>query len=820
MGRDALRGLGASLGADPPSPRLRRIRKALRGESLAAATFLALALFLHRGAVFEGGVIYKRDVHLVWHPQVEGFVRAVAGGAWPVWDPCPAFGQPLLPDASSQVLYPFTWLNLLMRPWTYYTLFSLLHSLLSAVGMYRLSRYLGASAGGSFVAGATWIASGAFLSLVDLWHHYATAAWIPWVFLTTVQALEYPSPRRVAAAGIVLAMQILAGSADVCAMTVLAVLVYAAAFLLDWRTPFGRVSRLRACAGLCTVALGLAISAALWMSALALAFRTPRWSLPEAVRTFWSVHPLGALELLFPSLWSDLPLSPALRDLLFESREPFLQSIYLGVPTLALVAGGLALQPGPRKLFFVALGGGAALLSLGRHFAFYDVAVLLLPPLRILRYPVKAIILATFAWGVLAGQGFDAWREGTASPRRFGLRLFLPLATLVALGLGGGLFLHYGASSWGPRIVARAPDGPSFRALLAPASQRMLVAALLASAALVLAVLRSRRKEAVGLAAALAVLAVGDLALVHASVILVAPRALYTHRPPLVDGLREMGATRLYVFDYTQRDLNRRYLKRDFGHALVSVPDGWDLNAAVALGMQQTLTPATAGRWALPTGFEIDYRGLHPVSLSRLTAVVRDFGPEARLRLLRLGAVSHVVALHSEGFEDLLSLRNWDTLLAEPVRVFGVPDPFPRVRVVGGALPADGIEGLEALIDPGFDPARQVLLPSGPTVPPTAAPGVARIVEERSDRVTLDADLQGPGYVILADAFDPGWRATLDGMPVPVLRANLAFRAVQVPAGRHRIEMAYRPPALLLGLALSATGLVSALFLLARPPQG
>lgn len=792
-----------------------------RQDGLAIGGLLGLVLFLHRGALLTGGVIYKRDVHLVWLPQVEGFVRAVLSGAWPVWDPCPAFGQPLLADTSAQVLYPLTWLNLLMRPWTYYTLFSVFHSGLSGIGTYRLARHLGASVAGAFVAGAVWIASGPFLSLVDLWHHYAGAAWIPWVFLTGLQALEAPSPRRIGLSGLVVALQILSGSADLCAMTLLAVFLYAAVFEVDRRVPLGpgNLRLVGAAAG--TLALGVAISAALWMTALDLAFRTPRWNLPELVRTYWSVHPLGALEILFPRLWSGRALATSLRETLFESREPFLSSLYLGVPCLALIAGGLSLQPSALKKFWLGLGAGTALLSLGRHFVFYDLVVFLIPPLRILRYPVKALVLFAFAWALLAGLGFDAWREAKAlDRRRWRLGLLLPLFLVALLALAGTVLFHYDAETWGPRVVGRKADGPSYRALLASAASPFLSGLGLAVVCAIIAAARARATSAKGWAAGLAVLAVGDLALFHRNAIPLAPRDLYTYRPPIVDGLREMGAARLYVYDYTQRDQNLQWLKRPHGHALASVPVGWNLDQALALGMQQTLAPATAGRWALSSGFEIDYRGLQPNALTRLTAVVREFGPEARLRLLRLGAVSHAVTLHADGFEDLAPVRAWETLLTDPVRVFRVPDPLPRARVAGGARVADGIEGLEVLVDPGFDPSREVLLPSGSgSPPPPAAPGTTRIVEERSDRIALEADLREPAYVFLADAFDPGWRATLDGAPVPVLRANLAFRAVRVPAGRHRIEMVYRPRALLAGLALSATALLATLALLARPPR-
>jgi hypothetical protein len=636
-----------------------------------------------------------------------------------------------------------------------------------------------------------------------------------------VRALEDPGPRRVGAAGLALALQILAGSADLCAMTLLTVGLYAVVFVLDWRAPLAGPNVRRAVAGAGVLALGLGISAALWMTALDLAFRTPRWGLPEAVRTYWSVHPLGALQVLFPKLWTGFPIAASLRDTLFEGREPFLSSLYLGIPGLALIAGGLAGQPGRLKTFWLALGAGAALVALGRHFVAYDVAVFLVPPLRILRYPVKVLVLAAFAWAVLAGLGLDAWRQaGAPDRRRWVLRVLLPLLLVALVGLSGAVFLRHDPETWGPRVAARGVDGPPYRALLASAAAPLLTGFGLAAACATIAIARLRSPSGGTWSALLTVVAVGDLALFHRNAIPLAPRELYLHRPSVVDGLRERGAGRLYVYDYTQRGENLAWRRSGHGHALASVPLGWDLDQAMALGMQQALAPATAGRWALRSGFEIDYRGLQPSALTRLSTVVREFGREAQLRLLRLGAVTHAVALHTEGFEDLVPVGTWATLLVDPLRVFRVPDAFPRARVVGGARIAGDDEGVDVLLDPGFDPAREVVLAAGEAAPPpTEVPGTAGVVDERSDRVALEADLRTPAFVVLADSFDPGWRATLDGAPVPVLRANLAFRAVRVPAGRHRIEMVYRPRALLAGLAVSAVAVLAALALLARGPR-
>ena len=66
-----------------------------------------------------------------------------------------------------------------------------------------------------------------------------------------------------------------------------------------------------------------------------------------------------------------------------------------------------------------------------------------------------------------------------------------------------------------------------------------------------------------------------------------------------------------------------------------------------------------------------------------------------------------------------------------------------------------------------------------------------------------------PGLVVLTDAHYPGWEATLDGEPVRILRANLDFRAVVVPAGIHEIEMRYRPASFRTGILLAGLSVLA-----------
>lgn len=125
-------------------------------------------------------------------------------------------------------------------------------------------------------------------------------------------------------------------------------------------------------------------------------------------------------------------------------------------------------------------------------------------------------------------------------------------------------------------------------------------------------------------------------------------------------------------------------------------------------------------------------------------------------------------------------------------------------------------KALFRIAEPDVDPYTSVII--GPEVPDGFEPRKAKlepqgsvgIASETPQHLTLDVDTPVAQYVVLAHARYPGWEATLNGNPAPILDANTAFMALDVPAGRHRIEFTYRPRSFRLGLALAALGAVLA----------
>ena len=118
-----------------------------------------------------------------------------------------------------------------------------------------------------------------------------------------------------------------------------------------------------------------------------------------------------------------------------------------------------------------------------------------------------------------------------------------------------------------------------------------------------------------------------------------------------------------------------------------------------------------------------------------------------------------------------------------------------------------------------FNPNEQVVLETDPGFSPRV-PTPSRPVPYQSqatDRLKIQWQSDTPGVLLFNDSYHSGWRARIDGKSHPLLRANYAFMAVEVPPGRHEIEFEFLPAAFLEGIRWAKWGvffvLASAIFL-------
>jgi hypothetical protein len=196
-----------------------------------------------------------------------------------------------------------------------------------------------------------------------------------------------------------------------------------------------------------------------------------------------------------------------------------------------------------------------------------------------------------------------------------------------------------------------------------------------------------------------------------------------------------------------------------------------------------------------------------------------------RKRLLDLAAVRltmSVAGARVQNLDGFLRDTGWERRSFDQggFTLFENPHALPRAFVTYRTRPAPETPTLLAALSRAeFDPLVESYVEGGPALDPAAeAPRgeAAHVVADEEAAVEVEAALSRPGIVVLADAFYPGWRATVDGTPAAIFPANHLFRGVAVPAGRHRVRFEYHPVSVAAGAAASVLGCLAIGFLAVR----
>ncbi len=152
-------------------------------------------------------------------------------------------------------------------------------------------------------------------------------------------------------------------------------------------------------------------------------------------------------------------------------------------------------------------------------------------------------------------------------------------------------------------------------------------------------------------------------------------------------------------------------------------------------------------------------------------------------------------------------------------KVYAFSHARPRAYVVCAPIVVAEIESAWELL-----PARDQTVIVDPEPPPASncepgAAGDALITTYEPERVAVEAEARVQGsYLVLSDAWYPGWQASIDGEPASVLHANGLFRAVRLPEGRHEVVFTYRSRPFEIGAAISGISLLGMAAALIRPP--
>lgn len=146
---------------------------------------------------------------------------------------------------------------------------------------------------------------------------------------------------------------------------------------------------------------------------------------------------------------------------------------------------------------------------------------------------------------------------------------------------------------------------------------------------------------------------------------------------------------------------------------------------------------------------------------------------------------------------------------------YAVPFSLPRVWAVSDVRVVDPSQSLRATLDDTIHPGDTAIVEMQPAI--RIAPGVprpeTRILAYSPTRVTIQTDASGNALLVVADAWYPAWRASVDGVETPILIVNHAFRGVAIPAGTHEVNLELKMDRYWIGGAVSLMSLLGALML-------
>lgn len=729
---------------------------------------LALLIFASFPQVILGLQTFViRDYGFFAYPLAHFQQECFWHGELPLWNPYNNCGTPFLAQWNTMPLYPPSLVYLLLPLGWSLSFFCLLHLWFAGFGMFFLARKWTGNNFAAAFAGVAFSFNGLTLNLLMWPSHIATFSWMPWVVLA-VEAAWREGGRKIFLAAVAGALQMLAGGPETIFLTWLLLLALWIRQFIKGETP--RSSTLWRFPAV--VLLVAALSAAQLLPFLDLAAHSERHAGYADMR--WSMPAWGWVNFLVPMAFGDIWNM----GVFFQYDQLWTSSYYLGIGALWLALLAICHVRQPRVLLLAAAAIIALVLALGEHTFVYPALRKIFPPLSFITYPVKYVLLLTFLAPLLAAFALAQLQNQNGKTKIFSQRIVFVGSILLAL-TAGILF-------WAARFSLPDDD---VRATLFNGITRAFF--LLVTGALLLVLAREMKPGLPRIAPLLLIFVAWLDVFTHEPVQNpTAPPSIYT--PGLA---REKLAMNPQPALGQSRAMPSPPAVFRFVHHAISDPKNNFLVARLGYDADCNLLDAVP---------KVDgFLSLMPRECDAFQSLIYGATNSDFPRLDDFMGVSQITAP-----DDIYHWRSRKTFL--PLATAGQQPVF-----------LDDAKTLQRLAQNDFDGGKIVLLP-----PETESfvivsnQTATRILDSKFGNQTVDieAEAREPSLVVVSQTYYHNWRAQVDGQSTPLLRANLAFQAVQIPAGRHQIHFYYEDRAFETGVAISISAWLGCLICLFRSP--
>ncbi len=799
----------------------------------AAVIIILLALptgFLYR-MVLLGRPLARDDASAMVYPVFRAIDRSLAQGELYLWDTHQWSGMPAFARGETTALYPPTIALFAALPWITAAHASYwLHLALGVIGLFWVARNLRAGRGAALVGAASYGFSGYQAAHLVHFNHITALAYVPLTLAVLQTALRRNTGRWWAALAVTVAFAYLSSHPMPFVMTATICLLWLI-FGHDWKD-----QRRPTLSVLLPLLLSLAVAGMLvlpqMLPMLHLAEARGRLETPdpEAALQYVSSFPFRARDLprvLLPNIYGTVHANVIGGGPAWHESQPFTGA----APLLLALAGAIVAFRRRGWGFCVAtfLVGAALMPAEGNPIHALLVHIPLWGGFRAMG---RWMVLPIMSMGVFAALALTYLPEAARKRRVAATKVTALLAVLIVMATAL-LWFTFGVDDsgamvapgpWSEPVELRAPADTVFNCVTSSEPLLLVGAALMTALAIGFLAGEPRggnlRRPGPLLIAALLLAVVLPQWHLWQVTNLTVPREYYTRPPETARAVapgrittlppalvapewRAPGETR-EERTMLERNLLTPALAKVWG---VSYADGYSQGLLVAEPLQlwedyhRYGVQAFAG-FGDPSERAVELYGT-PV--------------ERMKRLHRLAAMRHIVTAGEIDDPDL------ELTHSGVANVYSYREPHPRYWLAREAIPVRQPEAQRSAIKlRQLDPQRQVVVDREIALEDDSGAtdeGVVETVGESPTHLALRVNAPGPRVLVVADAWYPGWRVTVNGEPAEILRANYAFRGVLLPMGEHRVDFDYRPAGWDVAMPMFAVGVIILIALLVWPQR-
>ncbi len=717
-----------------------------------------------------------------WHWEA---LRSLQGGELPLWNIWNGLGAPLAANYQSALFYPPTWITLIagsvggleMMAWSHGVLV-VLHLIWAGVGMTYLMKKLGVSPIPQIICGLSYSLSGYFIGRGSFLTIIQAAAWIPWIILAASHVVspikdtvsERSTPKAILFLSLAYAGQWLSGHAQLSWYTLLFSLVWltCGAFVNGGWKRLLKVITLVGMSGL----LAFMVSAIQLIPTLEYLFQSQRsGSIDYQTALSYSYWPWRLLSLIFPNIFGN----PGMGDF-WGYANYWEDAAYFGLLPIFFCFYFLLTWTKRKKqennknkqpLFLLILITICVvfIFALGWNTPVYPWLFKNVPTFGAFNGPTRWMIILIFCMIITAGWGLEEWIKHPIVKRN---QIYMLIVGVLAMLLAGFA-----------SIITMPEVKGSFKTSL-------ISGGCLMAGYLVLSLIKpaiDRDKKIIFWRFAFVIWLMVDLFWAGWQLNPAVDVKLYASVP-------NDSQERFYFSQNSEKDLR---FKRFFKFEDIREMDDWKNLIASYLPNSNILSSVK-----MVNNFDPMLPDRYLVFINE----VENAKPEIRNRLLALANTGQIANV---GIEPPYTI-SWETNKTYPEYwLSGCAQKVKNEREALGYL-SKGAETdtLNAI----------VIIENGETSQPDCEkmePGSKNILQSSHRLLNHEITVNGSDkerYLFIADAWYPGWKATVDGKDTIIYHADYVFMAVKVPAGATRIRLDYRPLSFIIGSVLTLAGTI------------